>query len=335
MDQTLERAAILIIGYNTVSHNRHILEYLALTDGIVAFDVVGELTLSTRLGFLEQGHDIDGMLHDLHDQFEYFGWVQNMPVLDLWLKKNPIYVYFKTPTNKFILKARSLIRARLTQEKKTGHPDFMDRFLEAQKQHPEFVTNQILGSYVATNFVAGSDTTSVVLRSILYYTVRTPGVLSKLRQELGDSGTTYPVPYKTAQDLPYLDATIHEAMRIHFITAMLLERTVPTSGYTLPNGTKLSSGTVIGMNPWTLNFDEGIWGPEPQSFKPERWLQAVGEEKVVFEERLARMKHNDFTFSYGPRGCLGRHIAILMIYKVMPTILALLDVSLLFSLLLR
>lgn len=322
----LAKVVILTTGYSTVNDNLFF-PYLPLLTFTVAFDVVGEFTLSTRLGFLEQGHDIDGMLHDLNTEFAYRGWVQNMPVLDQWLKKNPLYIYLKSPTNKFILKARSLIQARLTQEKQTGRPDFMDRFLEAQKQHPGIVTNEVLGGYVATNFFAGSDTTAIVMRAIFYYTIRTPGVLAKIREELDNSGTTYPVPYKTAQYLPYLDATIREAMRIHFIGSILLERTVPASGYTLPNGTKLSAGTVIGMNPWTLNFDEEIWGPEPDIFKPERWLQGESEGKEVFENRLAVMKHNDFSFSYGPRVCLGRHIATLEIWKVMPTMLGLLDVS--------
>jgi cytochrome P450 len=267
------------------------------------------------------------MLNDLNTEFAYRGWVQNMPVLDQWLKKNPIWTYFKAPTNKFILKARGLIQARLTQEKASGRPDFMDRFLEAQKLHPNIVTPQVLGGYVATNFLAGSDTTAVVMRAILYYTIRTPGVLQKLRNELDNSGIAYPVSYKTAQALPYLDAVIRESMRIHFIGSILFERVVPASGYTLPDGTKLPAGTVIGMNPWTLNFDEEIWGADTEAFKPERWLQAPGEEKEVFEKRLAVMKHNDFSFSYGPRVCLGRHIATLEIYKVMPTVLGLLDVS--------
>ncbi|TID14100.1 pisatin demethylase / cytochrome P450 monooxygenase [Venturia nashicola] len=292
-----------------------------------AFDVVGEFTLSSRLGFLEKGLDIDGMLHDLNNEIAYRGLVQNMPVLDRWLRKNPIYTYLKSPTNKFVLRARSLIQARLSEVKHAGHPDFMDRFLEAQKQYPGIVSNEVLGQYVATNFLAGSDTTAVVMRTILYYTIRTPGVLAKVREELDNSGTTYPVPYKTAQHLPYLDALIREAMRIHFIASFLLERVVPASGYTLPNGIKLSQGTIVGMNPWTLNFDEEIWGPEPDSFKPDRWLKGESEETEIFEKRLAVMKHNDFSFSYGPRVCLGRHIATLEIWKVMPTMLGLLDME--------
>jgi len=166
------------------------------------------------------------------------------------------------------------------------------------------------------------------MRSVLYYTLKTPGVLDKLRQELDSSGTEYPVPFKTAQHLPYLDAIIREAMRMHFIGSLLLERVVPSQGYSLPSGQKMPPGTIIAMSPWTLNFDKTIYGENSEAFMPERWLKQTTESDEEFEKRLAYMKHNDFSFSYGPRICLGRHIATLEIYKIMPTMLGLLDMKL-------
>jgi len=157
---------------------------------IVAFDIVGQLTVSRRLGFLEQGHDVDDMLKDLNEEFEYRGIVQNIPWLDKWLRKNPIYLAIKSPSSKFINRAKTLIGQRLQDEKHDGH-DMMDGFLEAQQKFPDTVSVGVLASYVTTNLLAGSDTTSVTMRTVLYYVLKTPGVLQKLREEIDAKITTF------------------------------------------------------------------------------------------------------------------------------------------------
>lgn len=43
-----------------------------------AFDVVGELTYSKRLGFLEQGRDIDGIMRSIDKSFDYAGVVSDL-----------------------------------------------------------------------------------------------------------------------------------------------------------------------------------------------------------------------------------------------------------------
>lgn len=40
-----------------------------------AFDVIGELTFSKPLGFLEKGNDIDGIIVALEHMFDYSGKV--------------------------------------------------------------------------------------------------------------------------------------------------------------------------------------------------------------------------------------------------------------------
>lgn len=258
-----------------------------------------------------------------------------MTWIDTIGRRNPIYAYFKKPSSKFITHASTFIRDRLAEEKSPEKTpdgtkgDFMERFLEAQRLHPKVVTNTNLSSYVASNFLAGSDTTAVTLRSIIYYTLKTPGVLQTLRRELDERVQEYPVSWKTSQTLPYLDAIIKEGLRMHPIVAILFERKIPASGLTLPCGQKLPAGTTVAMTPWTLNFDETIFGASPREFRPERWLPGYvqGESEEQATERVNVMKRNDFTFSYGPRVCLGKHIALLEIYKIVPTLFGLFDVS--------
>lgn len=258
-----------------------------------------------------------------------------MTWIDTLGRKNPIYTYFKKPSSRFVTHAGTVIRDRLTEEKSEKPSndgtkgDFMERFLEAQRLHPQIVTDGNLAMYVATNFLAGSDTTAVTLRSIIYYTLRTPGVLQKLRRELDEHAVEYPVSWKTSQTLPYLDAIVKEAMRMHPIGAIMFERKIPSTGLTLPSGHKLPAGSTVAMTPWTLNFDESIFGERPREFKPERWLpgDVEGETEEQAMERVNVMKRNDFTFSYGPRVCLGKHIALLEIYKIVPSLFGLFDVS--------
>jgi hypothetical protein len=40
-----------------------------------AFDVIGELTFSRRLGFVDRGVDVDGIIHDLEKLLNYFASV--------------------------------------------------------------------------------------------------------------------------------------------------------------------------------------------------------------------------------------------------------------------
>ncbi|KAK5240673.1 hypothetical protein LTR40_013668, partial [Exophiala xenobiotica] len=62
-----------------------------------AFDVIGELTFSRRLGFIESGTDVDGIIEAIGANFSYFSVLGQMPWLDeAVLGKNPIYVkYFR------------------------------------------------------------------------------------------------------------------------------------------------------------------------------------------------------------------------------------------------
>jgi len=40
-----------------------------------AFDIIGEITWSKRLGFIDQGADIEGIMHDVNKAFAYFAVV--------------------------------------------------------------------------------------------------------------------------------------------------------------------------------------------------------------------------------------------------------------------
>ena len=210
-------------------------------------------------------------------------------------------------------------------------PDLLDQFIDAKKTYPDIVDDDHkVVNYLFLNIVAGSDTTGTSLAAILYYTLRNQQAYARLRKELNAAGLdpTVPVSWRDCQSLTYLDAVIQEGLRIHPPIGLHLERVVPRGGSALPDGRFLPEGTKVGMNAWVTNRSEELFGPDTDSFVPERWLRKEGEPEDEFNARFARMKGLNFTFGYGSRICTGRSAAYLEMYKLIATIFLLYDVSL-------
>lgn len=112
--------------------------------------------------------------------------------------------------------------------------------------------------------------------------------------------------------LPYINACIKEALRMHSAVGMLLERHVPPHGAVIC-GKQILGGTIVGINPWVVSYDLAVF-PEPESFEPERWL-------VEDKEKLAMMERSFFTFGAGSRICMGRQLSLIEMRKIVPRIL--------------
>jgi cytochrome P450 len=137
---------------------------------------------------------------------------------------------------------------------------------------------------------------------------------------------TLPISYRTAKDLPYLDACIRESIRIHPGVGLILERVVPKGGVQFPNGPYVPEGTIVGMNPWVVHLDKKAYGSDAAEFRPERWLPQDGENAADFEARRRTMRETDLTFSQGDRVCMGKWVAIVEIYKLIATLFLLFEV---------
>jgi cytochrome P450 len=62
------------------------------------------------------------------------------------------------------------------------------------------------------------------------------------------------------------------------------------------NGIVIPKGTLVVIPIVATNFDETIWGPDVDVFKPDRWNDNTS-------------KFSYLTFLQGPRGCIGRLFA--------------------------
>ena len=247
----------------------------------------------------------------------------------MWLDKNPVCRVGPPGfgwTVQFSLEQYSK-RVREGKPEQQEYSDFMDRYLEAKEKNPEVVNDNVVLMYMLSNVTAGSDTTASTMCAATYYVLKNPAVYDRLREELHGANLTIPAQWKEIRDLPYLNAVMHESMRVNPGVGLMVERIVPKGGFTLPDGRYIPEDTIVGMNPWVINRDPTVFGTEPDSFIPERWLQAKGESDEAYQARSSKMKSTDFTFGAGPRICLGKNISLLESYKFVATVFATLDVS--------
>ncbi|KPM37968.1 hypothetical protein AK830_g8610 [Neonectria ditissima] len=303
-----------------------------------AFDVIGELTYSKRLGFVEKGTDIGNIIRDLEYFLDYVAWVGQIPFLDRLLIKNPAKILMakygllnaSSPVADF---ARKHITERQREDKLgaekssrlTTKRDFLNRFREARTKNPDFITEQLVLALTVANMFAGSDTTGITMRAVFYLLLKHPSKMDKLLSELSNHSKAGKFASNLCQwdevrELPYLGAVINEALRCHPAIGLTLERIVPPNGVTIA-GHHLAGGTIVGCSAWVLHRDTDVFGSDAAEFRPERWIEGSPEQRQKMNSCL-------FSFGAGARTCIGKNISLLELYKLVPTILRTFEVEL-------
>lgn len=127
---------------------------------------------------------------------------------------------------------------------------------------------------------AGSDTTAISLRSMFYYLCKNKRCYEKLREEIDnmdkEGSLSSPITFGEASRMPYLQACMKEAMRLHPAVGQMLERVVPEEGAQFGQHW-LPPGTIVGINPWVVSRERTVYGEDVDDFRPERWLDATPE----------------------------------------------------------
>ena len=144
-----------------------------------------------------------------------------------------------------------------------------------------------------------------------------PPAYMAVQQEIDAATAAGHLSYPTATDaqaraLPYLEAVLCEAMRMHppSVSPSKLSpmETDTVCGYSVPGGTQ------VGANVPGVLKSEAVYGPDADCFRPERWLEAAQEEDGF---RLSRMKSSlDLVFGAGKFSCMGKTIAYMEVRKL-------------------
>ena len=107
-------------------------------------------------------------------------------------------------------------------------------------------------------------------------------------------------------DLPYTQAVISESIRLR-PPAWAMGRTA-VAGHRA-HGYPIAEGSTVVVSPWLLHHDPRWW-PDPEAFRPERWLADDPE----------RPRYAFIPFGGGPRVCIGEPFARLEAAMLLATI---------------
>ncbi|KAH6670987.1 cytochrome P450 oxidoreductase [Plectosphaerella plurivora] len=280
-----------------------------------AMDAVSALTLGKDFNHMDAGDHL-GFLRASAVINAYLAIIGQIPCCHRFLLGNSLLArYFDcTEGNEqlFALIEREMDESR-NRPDANGPMTFLQRLVGQQNNSPSSINDREIITNCFNNLGAGSDTTAIALRSIIYHTLRNPEAHRRLVEEVRCTFSHGDISFATANKLPYLGAVIKESLRLHPSVGMMLVRVVPNGGATIC-GKHLSAGVEVGINPWVLHRDPQVF-PDPDLFVPERWLPEVSD-----EDRLKQMNRSWIPFGHGAHTCSGRWSSWMEMYKLTATL---------------
>ncbi|KAH8696252.1 putative cytochrome P450 [Talaromyces proteolyticus] len=159
---------------------------------------------------------------------------------------------------------------------------------------------------------AGFETTGSILTHTTYLILAHPDAHRKLLVELMEA---IPNPgqipsFQNLEKLPYLGAVVKEGLRLAVGAWSRLPRVNRSEDMQYRNWV-IPAGTEIGMSALFISKNPLLF-PDPESFKPERWLSVNPSDDRLEQYILA--------FGKGTRSCVGINLAYAEMYTILATL---------------
>jgi cytochrome P450 len=196
-----------------------------------------------------------------------------------------------------------------TRARATPGEDILSLLLAARYDDGEAMPDDDVIDQLRTLLIAGHETSAIAMAWAMYFIHRDADVRGRLLAELDG---VPPAPEQWVR-LPYLKAVVDEALRIHPIVpemARTLTKPWRWGEYDLEPGFNVAASAVL------LHSNPDVY-EEPDAFRPERFLDKTFG------------PHENLSFGFGNRRCIGAAFAHYEIRIALATILLARDVELL------
>lgn len=209
---------------------------------------------------------------------------------------------------------REAIREHMRTLDENEPRDFIDVYVKEMKKNDGInnvtYTEDGLVMILLDLFSAGAESVANSLDYSLLYMILHPHIQRKVQEELDAVvGRSRKPSLDDRSRLPYLDATLTEALRINPIAPVAPHHRVMTD--TKLNGYDIPKDTSVIISMWSVLNDPDHWG-DPEVFRPERFLDSNG--KFVKDEWM-------INFGSGKRYCIGESLARNILFLFFATFL--------------
>lgn len=178
----------------------------------------------------------DGSFKQIEHALQSASWVGQLPWV-FWLNDylTPILGNHLSLSNRHgSLRTLAVKEVNARKSRGSDRKDILSKLFAVQREKSGELDDTAVLSMAASNIFAGSDTTAISTRAIIYYLLKNPEYKQRLIAEIDEGrkkGTVSdPVTLAEAEKMPYLQAVMFEALRCHPAVGMSLPRVVPEGG---------------------------------------------------------------------------------------------------------
>lgn len=174
--------------------------------------------------------------------------------------------------------------------------------IELKNNNFKFDEKIMLGQAIGI-FVAGYDTSTVIISLLLYEITINPKIQTRLRKEIHELLENFgDVTYESLDSMKYTNMVISETLRKYPVVNFIQRKCVKKYVVSQTNLT-IDEGTNIIVPTHGLHYDEKYF-PNSKKFDPERFND---------ENKDNINQYVYMPFSIGPRSCIGKRFALMSI----------------------
>ncbi|KAL2751987.1 hypothetical protein ACRALDRAFT_2113978 [Sodiomyces alcalophilus JCM 7366] len=274
-------------------------------------DVITRLAYGKEFGWVEASEDLYGYGAEISKFAALGALISDVTWLHPFVRWTFINSRFKPrPTAKdgvgrIIRIGREEIRRRFEVNEKDAR-DMVGSFMRHGLSVSEIEDEALIQIF------AGSDTTAIVIRSVMLYLIATPRVCNMrlktdIKNALAKGSVSVPITLAQAQSMPYLQAVMWEGFRMRPAVTYGHYKAVPPGGDTIA-GIWVPGGTAIGHCHYGMMRNKKIFGEDVDVFRPERYLDEPNGEEM--------QRTVELVFGTGRWMCVGKQVALMELNKI-------------------